>query len=54
LVDSGLKDVGELKKYFAHLMSRITDEEGLNLMAWGDGLKEGLNPYNRSEFPVNR
>lgn len=51
LGSSGLKDVGELKKYFAHLMSRITDEEGLHLAAWGDGLKEGPTPYDISKFP---
>lgn len=54
LKESGLKNVGELKKYFARLMSQIADKEGLNLAAWGDGLKEGLTPYNRSEFPTNR
>ncbi|XP_062598807.1 uncharacterized protein LOC134260252 isoform X1 [Saccostrea cucullata] len=52
--DSGFKDLGELKKYFAHLLDELTDREGLNVAAWGDGLKEGLKPYDLSEFPSKR
>ena len=50
LTTSGLK-VGDLKRYFAHLLSRLTSEEELNVAAWGDGLKEGLVPFNITEFP---
>ncbi|XP_061190279.1 uncharacterized protein LOC133198156 [Saccostrea echinata] len=52
--NSGFKHVSELKKYFAHLMDELTDNEGLNVAAWGDGLKEGLTPYDLSEFPSKR
>ncbi|XP_062581614.1 beta-hexosaminidase-like, partial [Saccostrea cucullata] len=54
LSKSGLKNVGELKKYFAHMMARITDNYGLNVAAWGDGLKDGPKPYDPSEFPTKR
>lgn len=54
MANSALKDVGELKKYFAHLMAQLTNDEALVVAAWGDGLKEGLTPFNRSEFPGQR
>lgn len=52
--NSAIKDVSELKKYFAHMMSQLTSDEALVVAAWGDGLKEGLTPFNRSEFPGQR
>lgn len=49
---TGIKDADELKKYFHHVMSNVTDSEGLNVAGWSWG--DGTTPYDQKDFPQNR
>lgn len=54
LSKKGLNDTATLKRYFAHFMSNLTNDEGLHMAVWADALKEGNALYNISAFPTNQ
>lgn len=54
LSKKGFNDTSTLKRYFAHFMANLANDEGLHTAAWADALIEENAPYNISAFPTKQ
>lgn len=54
LSKKGFNDTSILKRYFAHFMANLANDEGLHTAAWADALIEENAPYNISSFPTKQ